>query len=156
MVERLRARRSETDDVIFARVRDLTPGAAGLADPEYVAGLRAAVAATVDYGLTGIEQGEKCPTAVPSAAVTQARRAARAGVGLGTVLRRYVAGHAVLEDFVMQEADHSDARDQRTALRRVLEISAALLDRLIPSITSAYMQEAEQAGSTHRALAPER
>lgn len=156
VVRRLRARRSEIDDVIFARVRDLAPGAVGLADPEYVAGLRAAVAAVVDYGLTGIEQGEESPAMVPSAAVAQARRAARAGVGLDTVLRRYVAGYAVLDDYVMQEADHSAFVGQRTAVRHVLETSASLLDRLIPSITSAYMQELERTGNAHRAPAPQR
>jgi AcrR family transcriptional regulator len=156
----LRSRRSEIDDVIFARVRNLAPGAVGLADPEYVAGLRAAVAAVVDYGLTGIEQGEESSVVVPSAAVAQARRAARAGVGLDTVLRRYVVGHAVFGDFVMQEAAHS-GKDwipptQMTELRRVLESSASLLDRLMLSITSAYMQELGRVESAHRAQAPER
>jgi hypothetical protein len=152
LLERLRARRSEIDEAIFARVRDLAPGAAGLEDPEYVAGLRAAVAAAVEYVLVGIERGEtdgSPPTpAIPAVGLEQARRAARTGVGLDTVLRRYVAGLAILEDFVMQEADH-DERDlipptQRTALRHVLETSASLLDRLIPSITGAYMRELER------------
>jgi AcrR family transcriptional regulator len=156
VVERLCARRSEIEEAIFVRVGDLVPGAVGLADPEYVAGLRAAVAAVVDYSLTGIERGEGSSAVVPSAVVAQARRAARAGVGLGTVLRRYVAGHAVLEDFVVREADHGDLQGQGIAPRRVLETSASLFDRLIPSITSAYMQELGQAASTQRAAVPER
>jgi AcrR family transcriptional regulator len=146
--ERLRARRAEIDDVIFARVRDLQPGAVGLADPEYVAGLRAAITAAMDFVLDGIDHGGGSGSQIPLATVAQARRAARGGVGLDTVLRRYVAGLAVLEDFIMQEADHSDFVGQRTALRWVFETSASLLDRLIPSITSAYMQELEPAGSS--------
>lgn len=147
VVMRLRMRRSEIDEAIFARVRDLAPGMVGLGDPEYVAGLRAAITAAVDFVLVGLEHGGESGSQTPSVVVAQARRAARVGVGLDTVLRRYVAGLAILEDFIMQEADHSDFVGQRTALRHVLEASASLLDRLIPSITSAYTQELEQAGN---------
>jgi hypothetical protein len=153
VVARLRVRRTEIEEVIFARVRDLAPGAVEFADPEYAVGLRAAVAAVVDYGLTGIERGEESAAVAPSAALEQARRAARAGVGLDTVLRRYVAGYAVLGDYVMQEVDHSDLQGQRTAVRQVLETSASLLDRLIPSITGAYTQDLERARRAHRARA---
>lgn len=153
VVGRLRARRSEIDEVIFARVRDVAPDQVGFGDPEYVVGLRAAISAAVGYVLDGIEQGRDFSPRIPSRAVAQARRAASSGVGLGTVLRRYVAGLAVLEDFIMQEADHSDFAGQRTAVPRVLESLASLLDRLIPSITSAYMQELERAGSAHHAPA---
>jgi AcrR family transcriptional regulator len=142
-VQRLRARRLEIEEAIFARVLDGVFDPTGRGDAEYVAGMREAVAAVVDYGLTGIEQGEESSAVVPSAAVAQARRAARGGVGLDTVLRRYIAGYAVLEDFIMQEADHSVLQGDRTTLQHVLGTSASLLDRLIPSITSAYMQEPE-------------
>jgi AcrR family transcriptional regulator len=153
VVARLRARRSEIDEAIFARVSDLAPDAVGLADPGYVAGLRAAITAAVDFVLDGLEQdGESDRSEIgqptPSAVVVQARRAARVGVGLDTVLRRYVAGLAVLEDFVMQEADHSALEGERIALRGVLEASASLLDRLLPSVIGAYMQEVEPAGRT--------
>ncbi len=57
--------------------------------------------------------------------------------------------------------DHSAFMGQPTSVRRVLETSASLLDRLIPSITSAYMQELEPAASSsarraHAPAAPER
>ncbi len=161
LVERLRARRFEIEETIFARVRDGAFDPAGTGDAEYVEGLRAAVVAVVHYGLTGIERGEAYSAVVPSVALAQARRAARAGVGLDTVLRRYVAGHALLEDFVMQEADTSAFIGRRTAVRRVLETSASLLDRLIPSITSTYMQELEpavcpSARRSHASANPER
>lgn len=148
VVARLRARRPEIDQVILTRVRDgVSDPAAMSGDAEYVEGLRVAVVAAVDYALSGIEAGEGSSSAVvPAATVLQAQRAARAGVGLDTVLRRYVAGHALLEDFVMQEVDHNDLLVGRTALRKVLGISALVLDRLIASITSAYMQEVERTG----------
>ena len=74
----------------------------------------------MDFVLTGFEQVGGSPPQVPLAAVAQARRAASLGVGLDTVLRRYVAGHAILEDFVMQEADPSELLGQRIELRGVL------------------------------------
>ena len=154
IAERLRARRVEIEQAIFTRVQGVRTDPASREDGEYLAGVRATVAAVLDYALAGIERGDESPAVVPSAAMVHARRAARAGVGLDTVLRRYVAGYAVLEDFTVQEADHSALQGQRTALRGVLETSVALLDRLIPSITNAYMQELERTGSAPRAPAP--
>jgi AcrR family transcriptional regulator len=161
VVERLGAQRSEIEEAILVRVRDEVVDPVGSRSAEYVKGLRATVVAVVDYSLTGIEQNEASSAVVPSVALAQARRAARAGVSLGAVLRRYVAGHALLEDFIMGEANHSVFVGQRTAVRRVLETSTSLLDRLIPSITSAYMQELEQAASSsarraHARAAPKR
>jgi AcrR family transcriptional regulator len=152
VVERLRGRRAEIEEVIFARVRDPAPAAVRFADPEYVARLRAAITAAVDFVLTGIERaGESSSPQIPSAAVAQARCAARGRVGLDTVLCPYLDGYALLEDFVIQQADHGDFAGQTAALRRVLGISASLLDRLITSITSAYMQEAERVAAGKRA-----
>ena len=100
VVARLRARRHELVGAIVERVRGDAFGRAGEDDAEYVAGLRTAVAAAVDYGFEGIERGEgdgSPPTPpVPVAVSEQARRAARIGVSLDTVLRRYVVGHTLL------------------------------------------------------------
>jgi AcrR family transcriptional regulator len=172
VVERLRARRLETDAAIFARVRDLAPGAAGLEDPEYMAGLRAAVAAALEYVLEGIERGEtdgSPPTPpIPAATLEQARRAARTGVSLDTVLRRYLAGLAILEGFVVEEAEQENRIIPPThVLRDVLANMSALVDRLITAVSRAYGEEIERAGhapspapralpSPGRAAAPQR
>ena len=79
VIERLRARRSEIEEAIFVRIRDRAFDPTGSGDAEYVEGLRAAIAAVVDYGLAGIEQGAASSAANPSVALAQARRAARAG-----------------------------------------------------------------------------
>ena len=68
VVERLHARRDEVVREIFARVQGDAFARAGGDDAEYVAGLRAAVAAAVEYGLEGIEQGGRC---LPSARCQQ-------------------------------------------------------------------------------------
>ena len=150
LVGRLRARRVEIDDAIFARVSGRWFARAGSEDTEYVAGLRAAGVAALDYALVGIERWGESLEPVPAAALAQARRAARAGVGLDTVLRRYVAGYAVLEGFVMQETEH-DGKDwipptHGRALRDVLQGMSSLVDRLIAAVSSAYVREIEGIG----------
>lgn len=147
VVERLRARHAEIAEVIFTRIRDKVFDQAGSEDAEYVAGLREAITAAVSFVLTGIERaGESLSPQIPSAVVAQARRAARGRVGLDTVLRPYLDGYALLEDFAIQQVDQGDFVGQTAELRRVLGISASLLDRVITSITSAYMDEVQRAG----------
>lgn len=145
LAERLRARRAELEEAIFARFRDVGFDPAVGEDAEYVAGARAAVAEAVDYGLMAIEHGEEWFGSIPPAAVAQARRAARNSVSLERVLLRYNAGHMLVEDFVMQETDHGDFSGQRIALRNVLRTQGALLDHFTESIAHEYQQEIERA-----------
>jgi hypothetical protein len=56
VVERLRSRRTELEDAIFARLREDQLDSLGSEDAEYTVGLRQAVAAAVDYVLEGIER----------------------------------------------------------------------------------------------------
>jgi DNA-binding XRE family transcriptional regulator len=144
VVERLRSRRVEIEQAIFARVRDELPDPLGGEDAEYVAGLAETVTAVVDYGLTGIEQGEEWSGPVPPAAVAQAHRAARGGVALETVLRRYVAGHALLGDFVTQETAQGGFPDKGDALRSVQSTQVSLLERVMDSIADEYTRESER------------
>lgn len=151
VVARLRARRDELVQEIFARVSGDAFGSAGAGDAEYVAGLRAAVAATVEYALQRIELGDGSPPTrpIPAVAIEQARRAARAGVSLDTVLRRYVLGSTLLGECIMEEADrdqHWTQPTHRGALREALRAQAAALDRLIAEVSRAYSEELERAG----------
>jgi len=146
LVARVRARRIELEEVIFARIRDGDLSIAGGEDSEYVAGLRTAVSAAVEHGLNGIELGEEGGHATPPEVVAQAHRAARAGVSVDTVLRRYVLGSTLLGDFLMQEADSDDFVGQGTMLREALSAQAAVLDRLMTAITDEYTGELERSG----------
>ncbi len=149
VVARMRARRDELVREIFARVQSDAFGLVGAQDTEYVAGLRAAVVAAVDYVLDGIERGEddgSPPTPIPVVAAEQARRAARVGVPLDTVLRRYLVGHTLFEQSVMDEADRSGLPDEREALRGALRAQAAVLDRLLERIAQEYGEELERIG----------
>jgi PucR C-terminal helix-turn-helix domain/GGDEF-like domain len=144
LAERLRGRRSELEEAIVARFLETGFDPALGEDAEYIAGARAAVAEAVDYGLTAIERGEEWLGSIPPTAVAQARRAARNSVSLERVLLRNNAGHALLGDFVMQEAEHSDLSSQRIALRHVLRTLGALLDHFTASIASEYQHEVER------------
>jgi hypothetical protein len=146
LVARVRIRFAELEEAIFARIRDVDSGLAGDEDPEYVLGLRAAIAAAIDHGLSGIELGEDGTRSIPPEAVAQARRAARAGVSVDTVLRRYVLGSTLLGDFLMQEADNEDFAGQGVVLREMLSAQAAVLDHLMTAITSEYMRELDLSG----------
>jgi AcrR family transcriptional regulator len=161
MVDRLRARSHEIEAAIFARVRDGVHDSAGSADAEYVQGLRSTVGAALDYLLAGIDWprsgwsphvASPPPPPVPVVALVQARRAARLGVGLDTVLRRYVAGYALLEGFIMEEVEWDELLGRGPALRGMLETSAALLDGLISPVISAYNEEAARVGPPRSAL----
>jgi hypothetical protein len=153
---RLRARQGELVDVIFARVRGDAFDRAGDQDAEYLAGLHAAVAAAVEYVFEAIERTSRRDLImeeagpIPALACEQARRAVRIGVPLDTVLRRYVAGHTLLEEFVMEEADRGETHRTppipRAALRGVLRAQAAALDRLLQAITGEYEDEAGRGG----------
>jgi hypothetical protein len=141
LVTRLRARQAELEEAIVARVRAVSEPV-GNEDAEYVAGLQAAIRAAVDHSLASMEQGEEWSGPIPSAAAIQARRAARYGVSLDAVLRRYAAGDRLLADFIMDEADRFPSH----ALRQVLRMQGAVLDRLMASIATEYLDEIDRAG----------
>lgn len=140
LVARLRERLPEIEAAVFARVRSLGEPIRG-EDPEYLAGLRAAVVEAVEYVLAGIERGdEDWLSPLPAAAVAQARRAARYGVKLDTVLRRYAAGDRRLGEFILNESDHFPAE----ILRRVLSDQWPRVDRLMAAVATEYKQELER------------
>ncbi len=144
MAERLRARRTEIEDAIVTRIRNVAHNTGKGEDVQYEEGQRAAVVAVLSYALAGIERGEERASLTPSEAVAQVHRAARSGVGLDIILRRYIAGHAVLEDFVMQEADRGGLRHHGAELRGVQRMQASLLDSLIVSVNEEYAREVQR------------
>ncbi len=138
LVARLRTRSGEIEATIFDRVRSLAEAAED-DDPEYRAGLRATVAEAFDYALLGIEHGEDWEGPIPAAAAAQARRAARHGTGLDTVLRRYAAGDRLVGEFIMEEAGELSSE----AMRAVLRDQGSHVDRLMASVSVEYMDELE-------------
>ena len=139
LVERLRERSGEIEEALLTRVYAIADPREA-ADPEYALGLKAAVAAALDFGLKAIEGGEERAPLPPAVALTQARIAARNGVPLDTVLRRYFAGYTLLNDFLMQEAEQMGIAGER-ALKHLVRSISAPFDRLIAAVTEEYERE---------------
>lgn len=110
------------------------------AEPQYVDGLRTAIATALDYGLSALETDRVDALPVPSLLFVQARLAARNGVQLDTVVRRYLGGHTLLGDYIAEEAEASGLLTGLT-LNRVMRTQAAVVDRLIAAVTDEYMHE---------------
>jgi hypothetical protein len=139
LVARLRDRREEIERAVLTRVHGVSEldESVGV---EYLAGLRAAVSAAIDHGLASLERSEANPPQTPAALLSQARLAARSGVSLDTVLRRYLAGYTVLGDFVIEEADKDGLR-RGSSLQRLLRRQATLFDRLLAAVGDEYSRE---------------
>ena len=145
ITERLRARLPEVEQALYARIQDAVPDHVVGSDPDYQAGIRSAVSAVIVYSLEAIKCGPGSPhEPIPAAAADQARRAARAGVSLGTILRRYVAGHSEFGEFVMGEALHSGLSSDGPALHHLRRAQEALLERLSAAIEEEYNDEAKR------------
>lgn len=102
---RLRERRGQLEEELWNRVRAVQDPSSPAEGP-YVAGLQAIIAAGLEYAIEAIERssGVRLP-AVPDQLLLQARRAARAGISLDAVLRRYCAANSLFTDTLISEAD---------------------------------------------------
>lgn len=135
---RLEARRDEIEAAVMTRVYSVSDTKD--LDPTYAEGLKAAITAAVDYGFAAIALGEERSSPPPPILLTQARLAARAGVSLDTVLRRYFAGHTLLADYLVEEAEGGRLL-RGAALQRLLRTQAALFDRLLVAVSEEYGRE---------------
>ncbi len=140
LVSRLRERRPELQRAIGTRVYAISDPH-DVADPAYLGGLNAALAAAIDHRLAVLEAGERNAPAVPLVLLAQARLDARDGVRLDTVLRRYFAGNALFGDFLVEEAERAEISS--SALRRLLRRQATLFDRLLEAVSDEHVREAK-------------
>ena len=143
LAARMLKRRAEIEQAALARVYSISEPPSGDGGAEYADGLRAAVSAGIDYALAGIERGEENAPPIPDASLAQARLAARAGVSLDTVLRRYVAGHVLVNDFMVAEADREE-RFGPAELKRLLRSEGVIADRLLAAVSRTYAEEIER------------
>lgn len=139
LAARMRARRGEIEQIVLTRaysVAELPP------DSDYAGGLQEAVSAAIAYGLLALERSEEHAPPIPTVLLSQARLAARNGVNLDTVLRRYLAGYNLLIDVLIDEAAAGRPL-QSSSLQRLLRSEAALFDRLITAVSEEYARETE-------------
>ena len=139
VASRLRERLPEIQAAIATRVYAISDPH-DVADPAYLLGLDAAVAAAIEHRLAVLEDGERRAPVVPPALLAQARLDARDGVPLDTVLRRYFAGNALFGDFLVKEAERAEIPS--SALRRLLGAQATLGDRVLAAVSAEYAREA--------------
>jgi hypothetical protein len=135
---RLRERFPELEAAVFNRVQAI----ADLADDaDYRSGLSLAIAAAIEYEIATVELGERRAGPAPLALLSQARLAARHGVSLGTMHRRYIAGKHVLSKALLEETRHQ--KGLRSAdLESLLLSQAAVVDRLLAQLEDEYEREA--------------
>lgn len=136
---RLRERLPEIQAAVATRVYSIADPHE-VADPAYVEGLKAALAAAVEYRLAVLELGERRAPPVPEVLLAQARLDARDGVALDTVLRRYFAGNTHFGDFVVEEAERAEVPSAE--LRGLLREQATLGDRLLAAVSAEHAREA--------------
>jgi PucR C-terminal helix-turn-helix domain/GGDEF-like domain len=150
LTARLRARRPEIEQETMDHVLGLS-ALPESGEPEYLDGLRSAVAAAIDHAISDVEGVEDGRSPVPDELLAQARRAARMKVGLDTVLRRYVAGQNLLSDFFVQEAEGLVTTAE---LKRTLRRLAAVMDPVLIAVAAVYKEEADASvgGSQSRRL----
>jgi PucR C-terminal helix-turn-helix domain/GGDEF-like domain len=135
---RLRARLPELEAAVATRVHAIADPRE-VADPSYLHSLNSALTTALDYALVAIELGERRTPGMPLALLAEARLAARAGVPLDTMLRRYVSGNALLGDFLIEEAERAEV--PISVLRRLLRRQATLLDRLLAAVSEEHVRE---------------
>jgi hypothetical protein len=96
----------------------------------------------LEQGLRGIEVGrEESDLPFPPTAVALARRAARRGTPLDSLLRSCAAAERVLREFILDEIDHFPTE----ALREVLREQEGPIDRMMGMIANEYGKELERA-----------
>ncbi len=145
-VGRLRERRDEIEEATLARVNAVSDPSE-VEDPEYALGLKEAVFAALDYAFAALDSGQGAQTPVPPQLPAQARAAARNGVSLDTVLRRYSAGYTLLGDYLIGESGEDGV--SREGLKRILRAQAAIYDHLVEVVSEEHTREVERrVGST--------
>ncbi|HEY7256936.1 MAG TPA: helix-turn-helix domain-containing protein [Solirubrobacterales bacterium] len=134
----LRRRLPEMEAAIANRVHAIADPRL-VADPIYPERLGDALTAALDYALAVIELGERRAPSLPPAVLSEARLAARARVPLETVLHRYFACNALLGDFVVEEAEQTEASS--SALRLLLRRQATSFERLLEAVSDEHARE---------------
>lgn len=140
-----------------ARIPELEAGLADLvdaisdprdhADPNYLDSLRHGTRpALLEHAFDVVELGERRAPGVPPAVLASARWAARSGVALNTVLRRYSAGTALINEVIIEEAEYAEVSP--SALACLLGRQATLFDRWFQAVSEEYAREVKSRPTT--------
>ncbi len=147
LVGRLWECREQIERAILSHIREHFDAPILTEDAVCARGLRRAAGAMVEYGISGVEQGETEGIRVPGIALAQARGAVRAQIDLATILRCYIAGYALFEGFMGHTAEDLGLTGQQFSFCWPHQRQVELMDRLVLEIAGAY--EAELARTEH-------
>jgi PucR C-terminal helix-turn-helix domain len=136
---RLRARRPQLEEATITRIFAISDPVSA-PDPAYAAGLRVALSAGLDYGLGAITDPRVESEPVPVELLAQARRAARTGVSLEAVVRRYAAGQTLIADAVLDEAAGAGLGVEE--LKAALRALTACYEHIVTAVSEEFAREA--------------
>jgi len=139
---RLESRRAELEADVLTRVRGIADPSE-VADPIYAESLRRSVAAALQFGLDSIGGAEGHEPPIPVELLAQARLAARVGVGLDAVLRRYFAGYTLLGRYMIEESDREPLLGG-AEMQHLLRDQATTFDRLTAAVAEEHGREAAE------------
>jgi hypothetical protein len=134
------ARRSEIASVTLSRIETRAPVRLRVDEAEYAMGLRSAIDTALKWTLEGLGADLDQRRAIPEALIAQACRAARVGVAIETVQRRYLIGAEVLSEFIRQEA----AAVPVGLLEDVFRRQSEQIDRLSMEVAHAHRKELQR------------
>lgn len=140
LIQGLRTRAQEIEDTVLTCVNGVT-APQGSESSDYKLGTREVVAAMIDHCLEGLAREAEWFGPLPAVVSQQAARAARGGVGVDTLVRRIFAGHALLQDILLEEAERVGLVGYptvTTALRAAIE---RLFELFTAAVTVEYDRE---------------
>jgi hypothetical protein len=144
IVTGLATRRPEIERLANQAITRIEPGIAADLSRAYEVGTERAVAAVIDHVLACVTAGSTAVEPVPLAALAQARRAAKAGVGLDIVLRRYTAADRALRRILAGDL----ARLERSVIDEVHAIADEAIDVVMRAVVAEFEAEAARLSRT--------
>lgn len=135
----LEARRGEIEDLFHIRVLAISDTHT-VHDVEYIEGLRSSISKAFDFGLAGIAGSKGSTPTIPPVLLIQARLAARNGIGLAVVQRRYLDCYHLLDEFVSEEAEKYGQPATGT-LGYIRKTTRGLFEMLLDAVEDEYARE---------------
>lgn len=152
LARRLRGRQEEIEQATLSRISRIVTGKE-FDDGTYSHGLQRVVRAALMYGYDLVESPAEKTDLAPVALLTAARTAARKDIPLDIILRGYLAGQALLADYIADEAGR-DGSVQGPELHNVLRSLPRCAGRLLDEVSTEYTQERQRSvTSVHDRLA---
>jgi len=135
LAQRLRRRQGEIEQALLHTCRK--EDAQAVRDLDYRTAFDAALAAVTEFNFACIECGDDAANPIPSAAIAQARRAARDGITVDIFLVGVITAQTLLNEFVLQEAGDLPG----DSLSGVQALQGSILMRFATELAAEYRRE---------------